>query len=67
MLPRDPLSMGPKVICSFNLPAALKRELARQAAIDGYDRVSPYLVNMLIAAIRLREIEREQEKSAKHK
>lgn len=63
--PRDPLTMGESMTWAVYVPKALKKELERQAKIDGYEKTSPYVVDLLIAAIRTREIEREADK-AKH-
>lgn len=63
--PRDPLSLGESQTWAVYVPKALKKELERQAKIDGYDRVSPYVVDLLIAAVRSREVERAAE--PKHK
>lgn len=62
--PRDPLSVGESMTWAVYVPKALKKELERQAKIDGYDKVSPYVVDLLISAIRRREDERTEE--AKH-
>lgn len=63
--PQDPLTKGKTKVCSFTLPEPLHAELQRQAAIDGYDSVSRYVVQLLTAAIRTREAERARE-TAKH-
>lgn len=64
--PRDVLEQGEKVVVSFNLPKALKKELERQAKIDGYEKTSPYVAQLLIHAIRVREAERRADE-ARHK
>lgn len=63
--PRDVLESGPKAVASYNLPTNLKRELERQAKIDGYTSTSSYVTQLLIHAIRQREVER-RENDAKH-
>lgn len=59
----DPLTVGKKSSTSFYLPDALVKELKRSAAIDGVearDRLSPYVTQLLVSAIRLRQFERRQ-------
>lgn len=65
--PRDVLEQGQKAVVSYNLPTALKKELERQAKIDGYEKTSPYVTQLLIHAIRQREVERLEQDKAKHK
>lgn len=64
--PRDPLTLGKSRTWAVYVPEALVKEIERQAAIDGYDKISPYVVELLLHAIHSREAEREAEK-AKHK
>lgn len=63
---KDPLTQGESVSTSYYLPEALKKEVERQARIDGYERSSPYVVELLVWAIRERERERLAEDKAKH-
>jgi hypothetical protein len=56
--PRDPLKSGVKATWTLYGSRALKKEIERQAAIDGYESVSAYTIDLLIAAVRARELER---------
>ena len=65
MLPsRDPLTSGTSSTQGFYCPKALWRALEKNAKLDGYKSTSPYLVDLLAAAIHLREAERAAEKEA---
>ncbi len=57
----DPLTTGKKLSVSFYLPETLVKELKRSAAIDGVDatdKFSPYVTQLLVSAVRIRQLER---------
>ncbi len=64
--PRNPLTLGKSSTWSIYVPDALVKEIERQAAIDGYEKTSPYVVELLLHAIHARKLEREAEQKAKH-
>lgn len=69
--PKNPLTSGKKCVWAIYLPDALKKEIERNAAIDGFDKVSPYTVYVLLAGLEKlkqdRENERLEQEKAKHK
>ena len=62
---KDPLRIGKPRTWSLSVPPALVDEIQRAAVIDGFAKVSPYVVELLIYALRAREAERAKELSAK--
>ena len=61
---KNPLLVGEQVVKSFSLPAALMREVERQAELDGFAKLSPYVALLLCGALEVRERERAEEKNA---
>lgn len=69
--PKNPLTSGKKRVWAIYVPEALLAEIERNAAIDGFDKVSPYAVHLLVAGLEKlkqeREAERLEQEKAKHK
>lgn len=58
----DPLQEGEKETWSIYGTKALRLELERQATLDGYKKLAPYMADLLIEAVRRREAERKKQK-----
>jgi hypothetical protein len=56
--PKDPLLEGEAQTINFYGPKSLMEALKRNAAIDGFKKLSPYIVELLAFAVRSRETER---------
>ncbi|MFZ5440426.1 MAG: hypothetical protein ACOZQL_10475 [Myxococcota bacterium] len=60
---KNPLLTGEKTNWSIYGPKALKKEIERQAAIDGYDSASEYTVALLVFALEAQIARRKAEGS----
>jgi hypothetical protein len=62
----DPLLVGEKQTINFYGPRGLLDALKRNAAIDGFKNLSPYMVELLVFAVHARETERAVVAAAQH-
>ena len=62
---REPLLEGESPTWAIYVPKALKKAIERAAARDGFDKISPYACELLVAALRQREAELAAEAAAR--
>lgn len=65
MFEPDPLLEGEGATWTIYGTKALKLELERQATLDGWKKVSPYTVKLLLLGLRTREKQRAAAAKAK--